>query len=271
MKGSGNCLLASILLLAAGCTTVKSSDTSRTGLEQLLISNAVDQALDRFNYGAFSGAAVHLNDKLLTCSDKEYIIGSVRHRMLKAGARLVDKPEEADMVCEIRSGGVGTDRRETMIGIPKIAIYGFSTPQVAFWERNTQKGTAKIGLVAYDAKTKRAIGEGGLALARADDNNTYFLGIGPRNRGHVKKEIEIATGQIEGTEVYNEDSGVYSRRGYHSVVQLGPEHGRPTSEVASAPWSPPSYPVAQPAAYQSIPAATPPTARIPSQEAHSLR
>lgn len=257
---------ALVLVLVTGCTTVKSTDTSRTGLEQLLISNAVDQALDKFSFTAFAAKSVHLNEKLLNCTDKEYIIGSVRHRLLRAGARLVEKPEEADIVCEVRSGGVGTDRRETMIGIPKIQLpfpLSVSTPQVSFWERNTQKGTAKIGLVAYDAKTKEAVGEGGLALARADDSNTFFFGMGPRNRGHIKKEIEVGTGQVEGLEVYNEDAGVYARRGYQSVVHLGPARGNGPgggSSVAAMPASYPANPSEYPTAAPPLPTVAAPAA-----------
>lgn len=257
-----------VLILVTGCTTVKQTDTSRTGLEQLLISNAVDQALDKFNFSSFAGKAVHLNDKLLTCTDKDYIIGSARHRVLKSGARLVDKPEEADVVCELRTGGVGTDRRETMLGIPKIAIYGFSTPQLSFWERNTQKGTAKIGIVAYDAKTKEAFGDGGMALARADDSNTFFLGMGPRNRGHVKKEVEVGTGQIDGLEVYNEDSGIYARRGYQQVVQLGPVRSSQPAGGTGIAALPAGYSTTQPAANPYGPLATP--QQTPAQPSNSF-
>ena len=57
-------------LLATGCTSSKRSDTARTGVEQMLISNAVDQSLDRVDFGAFRGARVFVDEKYIDAVDK---------------------------------------------------------------------------------------------------------------------------------------------------------------------------------------------------------
>src|SRR5215510_9684393 len=65
-----------------GCTTIKRSDTARTGLEQLLISSAVDQALNRIDWSPIRGAPVFVESKYLDCVDKNYIILGVHQRLL---------------------------------------------------------------------------------------------------------------------------------------------------------------------------------------------
>ena len=69
-----NQICISLVFLSAlsfsGCATMKESDTSRTGLEQLLISNAVDQSLSKIDFSPVAGAKVNLKTDLLECVDK---------------------------------------------------------------------------------------------------------------------------------------------------------------------------------------------------------
>ena len=179
------------LLLAAGCTTAKTSHTPRTAKEQLLISNSVDQALDKIDFRPFGGHRVFLEDKYLESVDKNYIVGSIRHRLLYAGSALASKAEEADIILEARSGGVGTDHQDSFVGVPELSVPGpfpISTPEVRVLSRESQTGIAKLGLVAYDAKTGTVLGSGGTSLARSDDNNWFVLGMGPYRHGSIHRE-----------------------------------------------------------------------------------
>lgn len=181
-------------LVFNGCTSTKSSSTPRTGVEQLLISNAVDQALEKVDFTTLQGQKVLLEEKFIDCVDKAYVIGSVRHRVSRAGGQLVAKAEDADVILEIRSGGVGTDTSDSFIGVPEIAIPGMVTlPEVRLVSRTHQSGTAKLALVAYDAKTMKELGDGGVSLARSDDNNWFVMGVGPYQNGSVRQEIHKST------------------------------------------------------------------------------
>src|SRR5262249_30453495 len=108
------------LLLLPGCATTKSSDTPRTGIEQMLISNATDQAPDKVNFVPIRHAKVFVETKYLDCVDKNYIIVAVHQRLLRNGSTLVEKPEDAQVILELASGAVGTDRQEFFVGIPEI-------------------------------------------------------------------------------------------------------------------------------------------------------
>lgn len=176
---------------ASGCTSTKQSNTARTATEQLLIANAVDQSLDKVDFSPLADSNVFVEEKYLDCVDKGYVVGSLRHRLLRHGAALVAKPEEADVILEVRTGAVGTDLSSSFMGMPEITLPGMlSIPEVKLISRDAQKAAAKIGLVAYDAKTKRLLGEGGISSSFADDTNTFVLGMGPVQHGTLKADIE---------------------------------------------------------------------------------
>ena len=183
-----------IALGLVGCAQTKTSNTARTATEQLLISNAVDQALDKIDFRAFSGHTVFLDDKYVDCTDKQYVISSVRHRILHQGAILVTKPEDAEVLVEMRTGVVGTDIADSFLGIPEVTLPGMLTlPEVRVLTRQVQTGTAKLGIVAVDAKTKQVLGEGGMTLAQSDTNSWFVAGMGPFKSGSINGEVNRMT------------------------------------------------------------------------------
>jgi hypothetical protein len=179
---------------------MKTSNTARTGMEQLLISNAVDQSLDKINFAPFANQVVYVEEKYLDCVDKNYVAGSIRHRLLRVNATLASKPEEATVVMEIRSGGVGTDTAESFFGTPAITLPGMMTiPEVKLVTHQNQTAVAKIGIVAVDGKTKESLGSGGLTMAKSDDSNWFVLGVGPYQNGTVRHEVTRGLQNHQGT------------------------------------------------------------------------
>lgn len=190
-------LLAVMLLV--GCTSTRTTNTARTAREQLLISNAVDQALSKVDFASFSGTKVFIDDKYLDCVDKGYLVGSIRHRAMTNGAQVVGKIDDADVALELRSGVVGTDSSDAFVGSPEIVLPGMLTlPEVRLIARNNQSAMAKIGIVAYNPKTNQLLGEGGVSSSMSRDNNWYVFGIGPYQNGEVKTEIQRTTGRRPG-------------------------------------------------------------------------
>ena len=179
------------IMAVCGCTSTSTSNTARTATEQMLVSNAVDQSLSKVDFQAFGHRKVFVEEKYLDCVDKNYVLSSVRHRVLLQGGQIAPKAEEADVILEVRSGAIGTSSSNSFLGIPQISMPGlFAIPEVKLINRVNQVGMAKIGLVAFDAKTHEVLGDGGMSLAKSDDNNWYVFGIGPWQNGTVKKEVE---------------------------------------------------------------------------------
>ena len=55
-------ILTAIALPLAGCGTTRSTDTNRTATEQLLISDAIDRAVQTMDVHTLSGQTVFLDD-----------------------------------------------------------------------------------------------------------------------------------------------------------------------------------------------------------------
>ncbi|MCA9059630.1 MAG: hypothetical protein KDA85_14080, partial [Planctomycetaceae bacterium] len=169
-----SCLMLLCCFSLTGCTSTKTSNTARTAKEQMLLSDAVDQSLNKVDFTPLYGRRVFLEEKYLECIDKPYVVGSVRHRIMRDGGIVTASADDADVVMELRSGGVGTDSAEAFLGTPEIALPGMLTiPEIRLAERKTQFGYSKLGMVLYDAKSRQILGEGGLAMAQADDNNWF--------------------------------------------------------------------------------------------------
>jgi len=181
-------------LFVQGCSTTRMTNTSRSAVEQMLVSNAVDQALDKVDFSPFRGHTVYLNDKYVECTDKAYVISSVRHRIMKSGALLVDSPDNAEIAVELRTGTVGTDVAESFVGVPEIALPGMLTlPEVRVLTRSVQTGTAKLGIVAIDTQSRRVLGDGGMTMARSNDEAWFVAGVGPFKAGSIHRELDRAT------------------------------------------------------------------------------
>lgn len=181
-------------LISCGCSSLKTTNTARSSVEQMLVSNAVDQSLDKIDFRPFAGHSVFLDEKYIDCVDKAYLIGSIRHRLLHVGCKLVDKVDDAEIVLEPRSGTVGTSSSETFVGIPEITLPGMLTlPEVRMATKSQQIGVAKIGIAAYDAKARTTLGEGGVTLAQSDDTNLSVFGVGPFQWGTIRNEVKRST------------------------------------------------------------------------------
>jgi hypothetical protein len=192
--------LALLLGIAAGgCATIKQSDTPRTGLEQLLVSSAIDRALAKIDWGPIAGAPVYVETKYLDCVDKNYVIVAVHQHLLTNGCTLVDKAEDSSVVVEVGSGAVGTDHQEVYVGIPEISLPAsqIALPRISLFTRQKNNGTAKIAIIAYDTKSKRPVINAGTSLARSDHRNWNLFGAGPVVSGSVPNEIYAATGDSD--------------------------------------------------------------------------
>jgi hypothetical protein len=191
------CVVAIGLILSCcfGCATSKTSNTARTATEQLLLSNAIDQSLNKVDFTAMHGRRVFLDASFLDGVDKQYVVASLRHHLLYNGVHLAAAADKADVILEPRSGAIGTDTTESYYGIPGISLPGglFTLPEIKLITRTNQNATAKIGLAAYDAGEKSIVGGGGISIAQAKHNNWHVLGVGPFTTGTIKKELSAAT------------------------------------------------------------------------------
>lgn len=180
-------LAASIFaLLVAGCGTTRWTDTSRTATEQFLISQAIDEAVGRLDFRPLAGKAVFFDEKYLEDTvHKKYLASSLRQQLVASGVLLHEKAEEADYIVEARSGVIGTNRNDSMFGVPSLSIppvvpgIPTNTPEVALAKKTNQQAAAKIAVYARHQATGNRIWQSGVVTAETFEKNSWLFGIGP--------------------------------------------------------------------------------------------
>jgi hypothetical protein len=187
-------LLASLAVLTgAGCGQLKSYQAT----EQILLSNAVDEAVQNLDFTPLSGKKVFV-DTTYVRDGKQYgsvhdgyLISSVRQQMMADGCLLFDKREDAEVIVEARVGTLGSDAHEITYGLPASNALSSAAsavgspapipamPEISLAKKTQNDGAAKLALFAFDAKTREPLWQSGVSLAKTTSANTWLLGAGP--------------------------------------------------------------------------------------------
>ena len=194
-------LLLFLLLapLAGGCATIRTTDPPRTATEQFLLTTAAARAIEQLSVDTLRDRVVFVDTTFLTAAiqppqEYSFAIGELRARLLEAGVRLAAKREEAQIILEARSGGIGIDRLEFLLGIPSSAIPGASSvtggvpvavPELALLKSTRQSGFASIGFVAYWADSGEVVATSGPFVGRTLREDFWIFGSGPRTVGNI--------------------------------------------------------------------------------------
>ncbi len=188
-------VLASLILVFAspGCGTVKTSGTSRTATEQLLLTNAWDSALQKVDFRPLAGVPVYLDATNVTAVDQGWVVSSLRQSLLSQGVVLRQKAEQAQWIVEARVGAYGTDDYTWLIGIPQTTIPNTVTgipsgtvPEMPIIKKEDQRGVAKLALFAYDRASGQMVWNSGTMIAVATAKDVSVLGIGPIQSGTIR-------------------------------------------------------------------------------------
>jgi len=268
----------------AGCGATK----SYTATDQLLMSDAVDSTVSKIDFRPLSLQKVFLDTTYTSAAGKpipgvpsqsnlvtsDYVISAVRQQMVAAGCLLTEKREDADVVCEVRCGALGTDGHSVVYGIPASNAFGGvgslipgapaaipAIPEIAFAKRELKSAATKVAVFAYDRDTREPIWQSGIAQAGSSARDTWFMGVGPWQYGTIYRGTRFAGKRIKGTEnqqlssTYTADqiNGVDHREGF----LFDPDrHTRGKALVGPIPTSP-----SLEGASETIPSIAPETAR----------
>jgi hypothetical protein len=186
------------LTACAGCGTVKTSGTARTGTEQLLLTNAWDTALQKVDFRPLTGVPVYLDVSNVSAVDQGWVVSSIRQAMLAQGVLLRAKPEQAQWIVEARVGAYGTDESNWLLGIPQTTIPQTITgmpagtiPEMAVIKKNDQQGVAKLALFGYDRTSGQLVWNSGTMMATATAKDVYLGGVGPIQSGTIRGGTKI--------------------------------------------------------------------------------
>lgn len=183
-------------LVCVGCGTTRTTNTSRTATEQLLISDAIDRAVQEIDFSKLAGQSVFFDERhLYEVVDDGYLISSLRQHLLASGCVLKDQREQADYVVEPRAGAVGTDNDDLLLGIPAINLpqatllagIPSALPEVPIVKRRYQRGVAKLAVFAYHRETGQPAWQSGIETDESSASDVWVLGAGPFRRGTIHK------------------------------------------------------------------------------------
>ncbi len=197
-------------LSVSGCGTT----ISRTATEQLLTSDAVDRSVASIDFRALSGKTVYFDTQFIKqvkgvgFVNADYIVSSLRQQMVAADCLLQERREDADYIVEARVGALGSDNHEVSYGIPASNLMSTAStivptmpalpplPELSFAKKNNQFATAKIGVFAYNSKTKHPVWQSGISQSKSTSKDSWILGMGPFQRGTIHEGTRFAGSKI---------------------------------------------------------------------------
>jgi hypothetical protein len=188
-----------LMLLCCSCATIRVTDPPRTATEQYLISVAASRAVEQLSVTALRDRRVFVDSTYLYSGvpspDQTFLLGEIRARLLGGGVRLAQDRSRAEIVLEVRSGALGIDRTEYLLGIPSVYLSGtnngvggdvpLSTPELAIVKNTKQQGFAGVALTAYWADSGELVASSGPFVGRTIREDFWFFGIGPRTVGNI--------------------------------------------------------------------------------------
>jgi hypothetical protein len=219
--------LVSCLWVLTGCGTTRSTDTNRTATEQLLISDAIDRAVQSIHLQSLAGQTVYLDDSRLgEVVDRNYLVSTLRQHLLASGCALRAERDQAEFIVEARAGAIGTDRNDLLFGVPSMNVpqimpvqpVAAAIPEVPLAKRRDQRGIAKIAVFAYHRETGMPVWQSGIAHQESSANDVWILGAGPFQRGTIYDGTAFA-----GNEIRGDDGQVHERISREPSMDLARE------------------------------------------------
>ena len=184
-------ILSVVLLLVfwAGCATRVVSSTPRTAIEQLLLSTAVDTAIDKISLPELADKKIYPDFTNLQSYDSEYIKCAFKACISSDGATVLERPDGADYIIQVSCGALGNEYKDTLLGIPGLPVLGspVTLPELALWKHVEQDGIAKFLVTVYS--NGRAISKKHY-YGKAERDESFFLWMRSQPKDDIRKAWE---------------------------------------------------------------------------------
>ena len=244
-------ILGGSLLLFVSMATGCGTTTQRLATEQMLMSDAVDQAVSQIDFSNLSGQTVYLDTTYLKpirgtgFVNADYIVSSLRQQLTSSRCLIQDSREEATVIVEPRVGALGTDGHEVTYGLPQSSALATAAaaissspvpafPEVSFGKVDAQSGIAKVIVYAYDRESKQPVWQSGVAKAESSSNNTWILGAGPFQKGSIYDDVRFAGRRINRPPV-NLSDPQFAKRSPNWLPRRHREPGPPAEDLIADP------------------------------------
>jgi hypothetical protein len=195
LRSSSLTALAVCLLAIAGCSSFRETLPARSATEQVLLSTAVDRAVDGMDKNWMKGKSIYVDDSNLDAYDSEYVVQRVRHAILVNRGELAPKLASAEVVLELASGSLSMDTGGFLIGVPSLEVpvpFGGSAltlPELYLFKHKSYVGKAKLLLNAVSTSTSGAAVEIPISYGLARRSFWWVLFVGPFESGDMPEEM----------------------------------------------------------------------------------
>jgi hypothetical protein len=167
------------------------TNTPRSAVEQLLLTGAVDKALEKIDLDEVRGRKLFLDFSNLQAYDAPYVKTALRARFCRLGSTLVEKADEADLVAEVASGASGTEFKSSVLGMPALPVPNSPVPlpEAALYKHKERTGILKLLVFIHD---KGRFVCSHTYYAKVDRNENFILWWRIRGRDEVREGWEKA-------------------------------------------------------------------------------
>ena len=152
-----------MLALGVGgaCTTERIVTNSvRTAMQQLVVSEATDRALAKLRWPSFPGRRVFVDARAPTGPEEQlYLRSAAERELVLRGATVAPKRGHADLVAVVIAGALGTEQSTKFLGIPQMqsVLLPIPVPEVGLFKSKRQEGFARVETMFFEPHEKRAL------------------------------------------------------------------------------------------------------------------
>jgi hypothetical protein len=166
-------------VLVGGCALASELKPAEpTALTQQLVMRSLERAMSRLDAERFRGRRATL-EVFAQAGNQPLVKAFVGAWLKEHGVRTVK--ESADLALEVFVSALGSDRGETLIGIPalQVPVVGVPFPEIALFKWVRNRGLAEVSLYAFDGRTGAFVDKERAEEGRAKrDDFTVLLVIG---------------------------------------------------------------------------------------------
>jgi len=188
-------LFALLLVVSTGCSVRRVSTTSRTAIEQLLLSTAVDKALAKFDMPMLKDSKVFVDFTNLKGTDIEYLHVALRASVANQGAILVPDAEKADYVMEVASGALAMEDKNSLVGMPALPMPQAPIPIPEMSLFKTLEQTAILKLLIFVHQKGRFVASDQY-FARGDRDESFIFWYRFQRKDDVREGWERADASL---------------------------------------------------------------------------
>lgn len=192
-----SCFLLGLMAVLAGCSLEQElSRTPRTAVEQVLLTQAVNQALTNLTVQLPAGVNIEL-DAIGLESDRSrlrmtnsdlgslnspnrdilYIRDTVAAELGRRGYLVRARDMESPYLVRVMAESFGTMQGITFFGMPPVQslLIPFALPELTLYKQQNQSGYARLHLDIYDNRTGEFLGSSATLVGRTFYNQYTML------------------------------------------------------------------------------------------------